>query len=78
MGDEARHNQQIDDDRHSKLLLVRFVDQPTNLLGRMWAAVATVFVFRKSRASALSAGLARLIATCVSFALCLVYLLSFP
>jgi uncharacterized membrane protein YccC len=59
-------------------LLVRFVDQPTNLLGGMWAVVATVFVFRKSRASALSAGVARLIATCVSFALCLVYLLIFP
>jgi uncharacterized membrane protein YccC len=59
-------------------LLVRFVDQPTNLLGGMWAAVATVFVFRKSCASALAAGVARLIATCVSFALCLVYLLIFP
>ena len=32
-------------------LLVRFVDQPTKLLGGMWAVVATVFVFRKSRAS---------------------------
>jgi uncharacterized membrane protein YccC len=59
-------------------LLVRFVDEPTKLLGGMWAVVATVFVFRESRASSLSAGLARLIATCVSFALCLVYLLIFP
>ena len=59
-------------------VLVRFVDQHAELLGGMWAVVATVFVFRKSRASALSAGVARLIATCVSFALCLVYLLIFP
>jgi hypothetical protein len=59
-------------------VLFRVVDQPTMLLGAMWAVVATVFVFRESRASAVSAGLARLIATCVSFALCLVYLLIFP
>jgi hypothetical protein len=30
-------------------LLVRFVDEPTKLLGGMWAVVATVFVFRESR-----------------------------
>ena len=59
-------------------LLVRFVDEPTRLLGGMWAVVATVFVFRESRASALAAGLARLISTCVSFALCLGYLLVLP
>lgn len=58
--------------------LVRFVDRPDYLLGGMWAVVATIFVFRESRQSSLSAGLARLIATCVSFALCLVYLLIFP
>ena len=44
----------------------------------MWAVVAVVFVFRDTRARALSAGIARLIATCVSFALCLPYLLIFP
>ena len=44
----------------------------------MWAVVATIFVFREPRESTLSAGLARLIATCVSFALCLVYLLILP
>ena len=58
-------------------LLVRLVDEPTKLLGGMWAVVATVFVFRES-ASSLSAGIERLFATCVSFALCLVYLLIFP
>src|SRR5271163_1143463 len=59
-------------------LLFRLVDEPTTLLGGMWAVVATVFVFRESRASSWSAGLARLIATIVSFALCLAYVLFFP
>src|SRR6185295_6027315 len=59
-------------------VLVQFVDRPDVLLGGMWAVVATTFVFRESRESTLSAGLARLIATCVSFALCLAYLLIFP
>ena len=49
-----------------------------DFLGGMWAVVATVFVFRDSRTSSMSAGFARLIATCVSFALCLLYLLLFP
>jgi uncharacterized membrane protein YgaE (UPF0421/DUF939 family) len=44
----------------------------------MWAVVATVFVFRDTRAESMSAGLERLIATCVSFALCWLYLLLLP
>jgi hypothetical protein len=59
-------------------ILVRFVDRTDDLLGGMWAVVATIFVFRESRESSLSAGLARLIATCVSFVLCLAYLFIFP
>jgi uncharacterized membrane protein YccC len=47
-------------------------------MGGMWAVAATVFVFRETRLRSLSAGIARLIATCVSFALCLLYLLLFP
>jgi uncharacterized membrane protein YgaE (UPF0421/DUF939 family) len=58
-------------------LLGRFVDEPTTLLGGMWTVVATIFVFRESRESSLNAGVARLIATCVSFALCLIYLAFF-
>jgi uncharacterized membrane protein YgaE (UPF0421/DUF939 family) len=58
-------------------ILSRFVDEPSDLLGGMWAVVATVFVFRETRLRSLSAGIARLIATCVSFALCLLYLLLF-
>lgn len=59
-------------------LLSGFVDQASDFLGGMWAVVAVVFVFRDTRARALSAGLARLIATFVSFALCFAYLLIFP
>jgi uncharacterized membrane protein YccC len=59
-------------------ILSRFVDGSTELLGGMWAVAATVFVFRETRRRSLFAGVDRLIATCVSFALCLLYLLFFP
>jgi uncharacterized membrane protein YccC len=58
--------------------LVAFVDRNSDFLGGMWAVVATVFVFRDTQASSISAGSARLIATCVSFTPCLLYLLLFP
>jgi uncharacterized membrane protein YccC len=53
-------------------------NKANDFLGGMWAVVATVFVFRDTHVNSMSAGLARLIATCVSFALCLLYLLLFP
>jgi uncharacterized membrane protein YccC len=59
-------------------VLSPFVAEPDALLGGMWATVATVFVFRETRVSSLAAGISRLIATCVSFALCLAYLLVLP
>ena len=59
-------------------VLAPFLDRPDALLGGMWATVATVFVFRDTRASSLAAGISRLIATGVSFALCLAYLLVLP
>jgi hypothetical protein len=59
-------------------ILSRFVDRPSDFLGGMWAAAATVFVFRESQIRSLSAGIGRLVAACVSFALCLLYLLIFP
>jgi uncharacterized membrane protein YccC len=59
-------------------VLSPFVAEPDTLLGGMWATVATVFVFRETRASSLAAGISRLIATGVSFALCLAYLLVLP
>jgi len=59
-------------------VLSPFVAEPDALLGGMWATVATVFVFRDTRAGSWAAGLSRLIATLVSFALCLAYLLILP
>ena len=59
-------------------VLSPFVAEPDTLLGGMWATVATLFVFRDTRASSLAAGISRLIATGVSFALCLAYLLVLP
>jgi uncharacterized membrane protein YccC len=59
-------------------VLAPFVATPDALLGGMWATVATVFVFRETRATSLAAGTSRLIATGISFALCLAYLLVLP
>jgi uncharacterized membrane protein YccC len=58
--------------------LARFVDPSTDILGGMWTVIATIFVFRETGSASLAAGMSRLIATCVSFALCLPYLLLFP
>jgi uncharacterized membrane protein YccC len=50
----------------------------SDVVGTLWAVVSTIFVFRETRAQSLSASIGRLIATVISFALCLVYLLVFP
>jgi uncharacterized membrane protein YgaE (UPF0421/DUF939 family) len=47
-------------------------------LGGMWAAIATIFVIRDCGRDSLKAALARMSATLVSFALCLVYLAAWP
>ena len=54
------------------------VSRDDDLLGGMWAAVATVFVYRYSYEQSVHAALSRMAATSVSFVLCLVYLLIFP
>jgi hypothetical protein len=61
-----------------KELLNGVVEERAHLVGGMWAAVSTAFVFRDSRQHSLSAGVGRLIATFVSFALCLPYLWFIP
>jgi uncharacterized membrane protein YccC len=58
--------------------LQSLTDRDSDLLGGMWAVAATVFVFRETRQDSFSAGVARLIATCVSFALCQIYLWFLP
>ncbi len=54
------------------------VSRDDNLLGGMWAVVATVFVYRWSYAQSVGAALSRIAATALSFALCFAYLLFLP
>jgi uncharacterized membrane protein YccC len=54
------------------------ISRDDDLLGGMWAAVATIFVYRYSHAESVRAALSRMAATSISFVLCLVYLLIFP
>jgi uncharacterized membrane protein YccC len=49
-----------------------------DLIGGMWAVMATIFVFRLSYEESVAAAVAQMAATLVSFVLCLVYLLLLP
>lgn len=49
-----------------------------DLIGALWAVIATVFVFRDSYQHSMSAAVSRVAATTVSFALCLAYLAFLP
>jgi uncharacterized membrane protein YgaE (UPF0421/DUF939 family) len=54
------------------------ISRDDDLLGGMWAVVATIFVYRYSHAESVRAALSRMAAISISFVLCLVYLLFFP
>jgi uncharacterized membrane protein YgaE (UPF0421/DUF939 family) len=54
------------------------ISRDDDLLGGMWAVVATIFVYRDSNVESVRSALSRMAATSVSFALCLIYLLIFP
>jgi uncharacterized membrane protein YgaE (UPF0421/DUF939 family) len=54
------------------------VSRDDDLLGGMWAVVATVFVYRYSYEESAGAALSRMGATSLSFVLCFIYLLFFP
>ncbi len=54
------------------------VSRDDDLLGGMWAVIATVFVLRDSYTQSVSAAVSRMMATLVSFVLCFVYLLFLP
>jgi uncharacterized membrane protein YccC len=54
------------------------VSRDDDLLGGMWAVVATVFVFRNSCQQSVRAALLRMSATSLSFVLCFICLLLFP
>jgi uncharacterized membrane protein YccC len=60
------------------LVHLHSVSRDDDLLGGMWAVIATVFVYRYSYEQSTSAALSRVAATLVSFALCLAYLLFLP
>jgi putative flippase GtrA len=67
----------------SYLLITRilgrtYFSRDDELLGGMWAVAATIFVYRQSTQQSMSAALSRLAATCMSFLLCMLYLLIFP
>src|SRR5271163_1886374 len=55
-----------------------FVSRNDELIGGMWAVVATILVYRLSYQQSMNAVLSRMAATLLSFILCLVYLLIFP
>jgi uncharacterized membrane protein YccC len=54
------------------------VSRPDDLLGGMWAVIATIFVFRFGHEESIPAAVSRMAATLLSFVLCLVYLLILP
>jgi hypothetical protein len=54
------------------------ISRDDDLLGGMWAVVATIFVYRFSHEQSAGAALSRIGATSLSFALCFIYLLFFP
>jgi hypothetical protein len=51
------------------------VESSDDLLGGMWAVIATLFVYRDTQTASFAAASSRIAATVVSLALCLVYLL---
>jgi uncharacterized membrane protein YgaE (UPF0421/DUF939 family) len=54
------------------------LNRPAESVGILWAVISTVFVVKDTRERSLSAAISRLVSTCVSFALCLIYLLFLP
>ena len=57
---------------------VSSVTRSDDLLGGMWAVASTVFIYRDTQAQDVQAAVSRIIATLVSFGLCLAYLLLLP
>jgi len=57
---------------------VHSVGQDDDLLGGMWAVLATIFVLRDSFGKSVAAGVSRMAATFVSFVFCLIYLAFLP
>ena len=62
----------------SLLPRVHSVGRDDDLLGGMWAVIATIFVLRGSSAKSVGAAVSRMTATAVSMVLCLIYLSFLP
>jgi uncharacterized membrane protein YccC len=60
------------------LAQVYFLSRADDLLGGLWAVIATAFVYRESYNGSRPAALSRMAATSLSFVLCLAYLLVLP
>jgi multisubunit Na+/H+ antiporter MnhB subunit len=57
---------------------VHSVGRDDDLLGGMWAVLATIFVLRDSFAKSVGAAVSRMAATSVRFVFCLIYLVFLP
>jgi hypothetical protein len=55
-----------------------FISKDSDLLGGMWAVVATIFVIRDGYQQSVAAAASRMAATLVSFLICLIYLVFLP
>jgi uncharacterized membrane protein YccC len=55
-----------------------FTSQASDLLGGMWAVIATIFVMRGGYQQSVAAAASRLAATSGSFVICLIYLVFLP
>lgn len=62
----------------SALSRVYSLSRDDDLLGGMWAVIATIFVLRDSFGKSVAAAVSRMAATSVSFVLCLIYLAFLP
>ena len=60
------------------LARIRSVSAADDVLGGVWAVIATVFVYRTGYDGSATAALTRMAATLLSFSLCLIYLLVLP
>ena len=56
---------------------IHSISKASDLLGGMWAVIATLFVYRESHRESINAAVTRGLATLLSFVLCLIYLLIF-
>lgn len=59
-------------------LFYRVVDSGTDLIGSMWAVVATVFVLKETLSKSIATGVLRMIATVISAVICSIYFLFLP